>query len=72
MSWNIPHDERHRFLDFGPRDDIFYHWIAWFERKGIAYEIGGSANNWTIYKHWHATDPDTGKTGRCCPMTEPL
>jgi hypothetical protein len=73
MHWEIPHDDRHRFLDFGPRDDVFYCWVAWFEQKGIPYEVAGSADNWTIYKHmWYVVDTSTGRTCRCCPMREEL
>jgi len=73
MSWNIPHDERHRFLNFGPRDDIFYKWVAWFELKGVPYEIAGSADNWTIYKHMYfVVDTATERVSRCCPMIEDM
>jgi len=73
MSWKIPHDDRHRFLDFGPRDEVFYKWITWFELREVPYEIAGSADNWTIYKHmWFVADANTGRICRCCPMEEEM
>jgi hypothetical protein len=73
MSWNIPHDERHRFLEFGLRDAVFFNWVAWFDEKKVPYEVAGSADNWTIYKHmWYVADPNTGRIARCCPMDEEM
>lgn len=72
-NWNIPHDERHQFLVFGERDDNFYDWVNWFDKKGVKYEIGGGSDRWTIYKHmWYVEDYHTARINRCCPMMEDL
>lgn len=71
--WKIPHDKRHQFLRFAPRDEIFYSWCNWFDSKKVPYEIGGGKDNWTIYKHQvFVEDFSTGRIGRCCPMDEKL
>ena len=72
-QYTIPHDERHQFLDFDLRDEVFYSWCDWFDKKGVEYEVGGGGNRWTIYKHQMLVeDHDTGKISRCCPMLEEL
>lgn len=70
--WAIPHDETHRFLDWGLRDEIFNSWREDFNSKGIAYEIGGGRDSWTIYKHLLYTNMDSKQISRCCPMEDDL
>lgn len=69
-QWDIPHDERHRILDWGPRDEVFKSWTDFFDSKGIFYEVGGGGDRWTIYKHQLKVvdENDTHRFRRCCPM----
>lgn len=69
-QWDIPHDERHRFLDWGSRDGDFVSWCEHFDMKGIPYEIGGGKDKWTIYKHQLKVrdELDHKRYRRCCPM----
>jgi len=69
-QWDIPHDEDHRFLRWGPRDDIFKSWCSFFDSKNIPYEVGGGGEHWTLYKHQLYKDVDKKETSRCCPMNE--
>ena len=50
-QWDIPHDERHRFLDWGPLDLLFKSWCDMFDKQGVEYEVGWGGDSWTIYKH---------------------
>lgn len=72
-QWDIPHDENHRFLDWGPRDHVFKAWCDYFDAAGVSYEVGGGSNSWTIYKHMlRATVDGYGRYSRCCPMDTDL
>lgn len=71
-QWTIPHDEAHRFLDWGLRDTAFYAWKDYFDSKGIPYEVGGGRDSWTLYKHQLHTDMTTRKVTRCCPVDTEL
>lgn len=73
-QWDIPHDERHRFLDWGPRDEVFKSWCDNFDEKDIHYEIGGGGDKWTIYKHMLKVqdENDPRRYRRCCPMDSAL
>ncbi len=69
-QWDIPHDDRHRFLDWGPRDEVFKAWTDYFDKIAVAYEVGGGKDRWTIYKHMLAVkdESDPRRYRRCCPM----
>jgi hypothetical protein len=69
-QWDIPHDERHRFLDWGPRDDVFKGWTDYLDELGVPYEVGGGKDKWTIYKHMLKVQDelDHRRYRRCCPM----
>jgi hypothetical protein len=69
-QWDIPHDEAHRFLDWGPQDAVFESWITWLTVKGIPFEIGGGADKWTIYKHQLFVEKVDRRGGRCCIQYE--
>lgn len=71
-QWDIPHDEKHRFLQWGMRDELFDSWCSYFDSRNVAYEIGGGRDSWTLYKHMLHTRLDTRKITRCCPMDSPL
>lgn len=62
----IPHDEAHRFLQWGSIDQVFNAWCKYFDEKGIDYDVGGSWNRWTIYKHMTHTTLDEAVVTKCC------
>ena len=64
----IPHNETHRFLEWGPADKSFDAWICFFEDKQIPHEVAYNHKNGdvTIYKHMMYTDMGTGKITLCC------
>lgn len=77
--FDLPHDENHRFLAWGPRDGTFNAWCKYFDKKGIQYEIGGAKSRdkdgqeierWTIYKHQLHVRVDCIGCTRCCPQDE--
>lgn len=70
--WVIPHDEEHRFLRWGPRDEVFNSWCQFFKDKGIEFEVGGAVNDWNIYKHQRFTKINERKSTPCCPREEDL
>lgn len=70
--FGIPHDEHHRFLEWGPIDEIFDSWCSDFDEKGIQYEIGGAGENWTIYIHQTRVRVDCPGCTLCCPIAEEL
>ena len=70
--WEIPHDEAHRFLRWGLRDEIFNSWCLHFKSKGIEFEVGGARDEWTIYKHMRFTDINKRNSTPCCPREEDL
>jgi len=75
VQWEIPHDEKHRFLQFGLRDAVFNAWCRYFDSKGIEYEVGGARDSWTIYKHMlytnmSAADKGDRKISPCCLQEE--
>jgi len=62
----IPHDEAHRFLQWGPMDAVFNAWCRYFDSKGIKYDIGGGQDRWTIYKHMAHTEVALVRRTGCC------
>lgn len=62
----IPHDEKHRFLVWGPEDHAFRGWIDFFNSKGVHFEVGYRDGEYTIYKHMLYTSLATGAIHPCC------
>ena len=71
-QWTNPHDENHRFLQWGPRDEVFSLWCNYFIAKGIKFEVGGGEDNWTIYKHMRYCRVMETPISRCCPEVSDL
>jgi hypothetical protein len=71
-QWTIPHDDNHRFLKWGPRDENFKAWCDFFTAKGVDYEVGGGEDSWTIYKHQLYVDIGKLRVNRCCPESNEL
>jgi hypothetical protein len=70
----IKHDEKHRFLDWGPMDGAFEAWQQHLDDKGVPYEvaINTETGHATIYKHMMYTDMGTGMITPCCIENDPF
>lgn len=65
---NIPHNEAHRFLEWGPNDSVFECWLSHFDKKTVPYEVAYNPKTGevTLYKHMTFTNMATGQITKCC------